>query len=234
MKIKLRFASEVMRPIFLSAVLFSVCAPALLQAGSLWREAVTDERGMFASKTARRLGDLVRVSLDEEFIMSVTLALSDGRTPLTDSKGLASQFFNSLVTAAGNVKKASAHKFLPKNDAGEIRIPPSTTKLEGEGSYTRNFVANKGSISAQVIDVLPNGNLVIEGIRQVGVDKERMFVTLRGIIRPVDVGALETNLNVIPSSKVADARIDIVGEGALSSSQKKGWLMKLDDKITPY
>jgi len=78
--------------------------------------------------------------------------------------------------------------------------------------------------------VLPNGNLVIEGIRQVSFSKERQFATLRGIIRPADVSAA----NTVASQNVADARIDLVSEGTLTDTQKKGWLMKLDEKISPY
>jgi len=71
---------------------------------------------------------------------------------------------------------------------------------------------------------------VIEGIRQVSFSKERQFASLRGIIRPADVSAT----NTVASSAVADARIDMVSEGTLTDSQKKGWLMRLDEKISPY
>ena len=224
--------SEILLPAILLAI-----GIAPLNAGSLWREAVTDERGMFASKTARRLGDIVRVTLDENFISTITATLKDARTPKTDSKGLASQFVNSLVGFAGSKleRKKFPANFLPQNSPTAPRISPDTSSFDGKGEITRGFTTSAGAISTQVIDVLPNGNLVIEGIRQVGFDKERIFVTLRGIIRPVDVGAVEGALfNSIPSSRVADARLDIVGEGTLNESQKKGWLMKLDDKITPY
>ena len=85
-------------------------------------------------------------------------------------------------------------------------------------------------MAVQVIDKLPNGNLVIEGIRQVGFGKERQFASLRGIIRPYDI----TITNTIPSTAVADARIEYVSEGSLTQSQKKGWLLRLDEKISPY
>ncbi|NBV85351.1 MAG: flagellar basal body L-ring protein FlgH, partial [Verrucomicrobia bacterium] len=85
-------------------------------------------------------------------------------------------------------------------------------------------------MAVQVIDVLPNGNLVIEGIRQVSFSKERQFMSLRGIIRPADV----TADNKVSSAMVADARIDVVSEGSVSEAQKKGWLLRLDEKISPY
>ena len=55
-------------------------------------------------------------------------------------------------------------------------------------------------------------------------------MSLRGIIRPGDVSAG----NTVPSGMVADARIDVVSEGSVSDAQKKGWLLRLDEKISPY
>ena len=78
--------------------------------------------------------------------------------------------------------------------------------------------------------MLPNGNLVFEGIREISFSKEQQFVSLRGIIRPYDIQPDNTVL----SSNVADARIEIVSEGTLTDAQKKGWLLRLNDKINPF
>ncbi|MGB8169835.1 MAG: flagellar basal body L-ring protein FlgH, partial [Chthoniobacteraceae bacterium] len=84
--------------------------------------------------------------------------------------------------------------------------------------------------AVQIIDVLPNGNLVFEGIRQISFSKERQFASLRGVIRPYDI----QQDNTVISSNVADARIDIVAEGVLTDAQKKGWLLRLNDKLSPF
>jgi flagellar L-ring protein precursor FlgH len=93
-------------------------------------------------------------------------------------------------------------------------------------------------MAVQVIDALPNGNLVIEGVKQVGFSNERQFISLRGIIRPTDIlFGLKAATNVAPSilsRHIADARYEVVSEGALSDAAKRGWLQRLDDKITPY
>jgi len=98
------------------------------------------------------------------------------------------------------------------------------------GGKIENTQKLTASMAVQVIDVLPNGNLVVEGVHQLSFGKERQFASLRGIIRQYDV----LKANTVLSSQVADARIDLVAEGSLSNSQKKGWLQRLDEKITPY
>ena len=81
-----------------------------------------------------------------------------------------------------------------------------------------------------MIDVLPNGNLVVEGQRMVSFGPEKIVASLRGILRPYDV----TAQNTIPSSLVADVRIDYIPEGQLSFTAKQGWLQRFDEKISPW
>jgi len=82
----------------------------------------------------------------------------------------------------------------------------------------------------QVIDVLPNGNLVIEGLREISFSKEKQYAELHGIVRPYDV----QSDNTVDSTNIAAAQIDIVSEGTLTDAQKKGWLLKLNDKMNPF
>jgi flagellar L-ring protein precursor FlgH len=215
-----------------------VLLPSTLKAGSLWREAVTDERGMFADKRARRLGDIVSIVITETSTSTNSSQLTSTRAGTGDPNGLGTNVINQLINATGNMQGAGQKgtgkfpSFLLPKPAGQSPTILSTT---GTGGYTgggaiTNTQVVTAQMAVQVIDVLPNGNLVIEGIRQVSFSKERQFASLRGIIRPADVSAT----NTVASSAVADARIDIVSEGTLTDSQKKGWLMRLDEKISPY
>jgi flagellar L-ring protein precursor FlgH len=81
-----------------------------------------------------------------------------------------------------------------------------------------------------VTDVLPNGNLVIEGVRVVTFSGETQYVSLHGLVRPDDI----TSANTVASSNIADVRIEFVSEGSLTDAQKKGWLTKLYDTLRPY
>lgn len=238
MKTKSKSVSKGWR--ILALPVLSVCflLPSSLKAGSLWREAVTDERGMFADKRAHRLGDIVSVVISETAVSTNSSKLTSTRTATGDPNGLGTNVVNEFINAAGNMQGAGQKptgkfpSFLLPKPAGQAPTILSTTgngAFTGGGAITNTQVVT-AQMAVQVIDVLPNGNLVIEGIRQVSFSKERQFASLRGIIRPADVSAA----NTVASSAVADARIDIVSEGSLTDSQKKGWLMRLDEKISPY
>ncbi len=225
----------------LPALLLSVLTPLSGQAGSLWREAVTDERGMFADKRAHRLGDIVTIVVTETANSTKTVALNGTKANTGDPNGLAAGVVNQLINAASNqqssIPAGDRRKFpsnlLPKASGGPSILGGATrtsTNTTGNAGDLTNTQTLNSTMAVQVIDVLPNGNLVIEGIRQVSFSKERQFASLRGIIRPTDVLAD----NTIASSKIADARIDLVSEGTLTDTQKKGWLMRLDEKISPY
>ena len=220
-------------------VFISFFVPFTLFAGSLWREAVTDERGMFADKIARRVGDIVTVVVEESVVSSNALTLKTAKTSDGTSTGLVSNLAGQFVAGA-NEKLAGEGSWmgkfplniLPRPSAGLSLPTPSgkgnaTFDSGGEMNNTQKVVSR---MAVQVIDKLPNGNLVIEGIRQVSFSKERQFASLRGIIRPFDISIT----NTVPSTSVADARIDIIAEGALTNAQRKGWLLRLDEKISPY
>lgn len=222
--------------------------PSSVEAGSLWRESVTDERGMFADKRARRVGDILTLVVNERIVSSDDLRLQSNRSPTDATKpGLASNLINQFI---GGVS--------PKNnqrDSGGARINPDGSRSFPGNLLPRNQVdvasyldpANAGfaadnrdrqtqtltlntQMAVQVIDVLPNGNMVIEGIRQITFAQQRAFASLRGIVRAMDV----TAQNTVPSSLIADARIDIIPDGPNTNAIKKGWLQKLDEKITPW
>ncbi len=207
-------------------------------AGSLWREAVTDERGMFADKRAHRLGDIVTITISEITTATNSELLTKARSA-TGGPGMATNLINQLINAGANQQSAVAagdrRKFptnlLPKptGAAPLIISPDGTSTYSGKGTLENKQVLTS-EMAVQVIDVLPNGNLVIEGIRQVAFSKERQFMSLRGIIRPADVSAT----NTVSSAAIADARIDVVSEGSVTEAQKKGWLLRLDEKISPY
>src|SRR5690606_9575622 len=101
----------------------------------------------------------------------------------------------------------------------------------GGSSYSGGGdVSNSQSLSARaavtVIDVLPNGNLVLEGVRVVTFSGETQYFVLRGIVRRDDV----TRENSVISTNIADARVEFYAEGSLTEAQKRGWLAKVYEK----
>jgi flagellar L-ring protein precursor FlgH len=81
-----------------------------------------------------------------------------------------------------------------------------------------------------VRDVLPNGNLVVQGTREVLVNHEQQFITLTGIVRPLDVD----RENVVLSTQLADASITIGGLGVVADKQRSGWGTWLFDFVWPF
>jgi flagellar L-ring protein FlgH len=112
-------------------------------------------------------------------------------------------------------------------------LPASSAS--GKSTYSGGgSVNNSQSLSARaavlVTDVLPNGNLVIEGARMVTFSGETQYVVLHGLVRADDISAA----NTILSSNVADARVEFISEGTLTDAQKRGWLSKLYEKLRPF
>ena len=81
-----------------------------------------------------------------------------------------------------------------------------------------------------VVDVLPNGNLVIEGVHLVTFAGETQYVVLHGLVRPDDI----VSNNTILSTNIADARIEFYNQGSLTDMQNRGWLSKLYEKLRPF
>ena len=104
-----------------------------------------------------------------------------------------------------------------------------SSKFAGSGSTTRkeNLTA---TITARVIDVLANGNMLIEGRRNVLVNNEDQIIILTGTVRPRDI----TPDNLVNSTLIADARIAYSGKGIISDRQQPGWLMGIMDKVWPF
>lgn len=215
-----------------------------LMAGSLWREPITDEKGMFADRRARRLGDIVTIVVDETTVQENLLNLQTERK--TVENGFLSNLVRGLVTgvardATGADTKIQNGKSLAQRfglgSSGQSAAMLSGGFGENGNMSNKNTQINQSNrqvlqsrMAVQVIDVLPNGNLVIEGLKQVSFAQEKQFASVRGIIRPFDI----TVQNTIKTDQIADVRVDVLAEGQLSDAQKRGWLSRLDDKIRPY
>lgn len=217
------------------AAISLVLATAPLWAGSLWREGITDERGMCADKRAKKIGDILSIVVSETVSMKNTLNLTTNKSS-SGLEGVASNALNQIITGIPNALIAKQNASLAKSGSNPIVLPSiPTLSATGALAYTGggtidNTQTISGKLAVQVTDVLPNGNLVVEGLRQVSFSKERQFACVRGTVRPYDVQPD----NTVASSNVANAQIEIVSEGTLTDAQKKGWLLKLNDKISPF
>jgi flagellar L-ring protein FlgH len=192
-----------------------VLLPATALSQSLWRDDVS--KPMFADKRASMAGDIVTIVVQE-----TTSTSKDNKTATAKSVGMdasiSSLFYS--PTASGLLTKGGqlpALKYSSKND------------FSGGGTIN-NSEKILTYVAAQVIDVLPNRNLVIEGRRETSFSGEQQTIVLRGVVRADDV----TAGNTVLSYNIADASIHLVSKGQLSDSQRKGWFTRIWDKVTPF
>jgi len=202
-------------------------------AGSLWVNENNNERSMFADKVARDIGDTVTIVIDESTQVTQTAALntfdnSQGGFGLFPALNATLQGFLQILP---NIVSRSTGGTVAEDDVTVPTLDFATTGKWNGGGETENTlnVQNIGT-AVTVVDVLPNGNLVVEGAKIIRTANENQYGYMRGIVRPVDIASD----NTIPSSKVADAQVEFVPEGELTEAQKKGWLLKAWDKVKPF
>jgi flagellar L-ring protein precursor FlgH len=117
-------------------------------------------------------------------------------------------------------------------DEGDVTIPTLDIAAKSEwngGGDTQNTLTLTNRTAVTVVDVLPNGNLVVEGAKIIRAGQESQYAYMRGIVRPIDIASD----NTVPSTKIADAQVEFIPEGELTEAQKKGWLVRIWDKIKP-
>jgi flagellar L-ring protein FlgH len=198
-----------------AALLLSAITSSASTAGSLWPTNSASERGMIADRKASRAGDIITIVVNENAIAQSSQSKKSTRdASLNDS---VQQFL------FANSKMGTHNGGLPGIQLG------GTSTNSGGGD-----VSNSQSLSARaavlVTDVLPNGNLVIEGARIVTFSGETQYVVLHGLVRLDDVA----RDNTVTSSNIADARVEFYSEGQLTDAQKRGWFSKLYERLRPF
>ncbi len=192
-------------------------APLASVADSLWNSPANKQQSLIADHKACAVGDIVTIVVSESANQTST---QSKQTSTDDSVNAAVSQFLFPVAAS---KFGTHNGSLPGISFGD------KTAFTGGGS-----VSNSQSVTSRaavlVTDVLPNGNLVIEGVRQVSFSGETQHVVLHGIIRPDDIAPDDT----IASSSIADARIEFISQGELNDTAKKGWFSRIYSKLRPF
>lgn len=105
----------------------------------------------------------------------------------------------------------------------------SESTFDGGGNSAANN-SFTGTLAVTVIEVYPNGNLLVSGEKQVTINQGTEFIRFSGVVNPINVGAL----NSVSSTRVADARIEYKGRGYLSEAQTMGWLQRFFLSAAPF
>jgi len=183
--------------------------------GSIWSRG--GFASLFADVKARQIGDVVTISVVES-----ATASKNATTKTTRDSGLQADWSGLFDALAGRVK-------LGGQKIGTSHKIDLANNFDGEGATTRSS-SMTAYITARVIRVLPNGTMVVRGTRQVQVNSETQYIFIQGVIRPEDISPL----NVILSTYVAEAIIELNGRGPISDKQNPGWLMRIVDWVWPF
>lgn len=190
--------------------------PAVYKPNSLWQSGA---RAFFKDQRAARIGDIltVRVQINDkaEFANETSRSRTASDTASIDS-------------LAGFEK--TIKKILPGGpNLSDLISTDSDTQTDGDGSIKRDEELTT-NIAAVVTQVLPNGNLVIEGRQEIRVNFEIRELIVAGIVRPEDIGAD----NTIESTKIAEARIAYGGRGQLTDVQQPRYGQQVLDILLPF
>jgi flagellar L-ring protein precursor FlgH len=187
--------------------------PASYNPNSLWRNG---SRAFFKDQRAHQVGDILTVKVNITDKANIDNETKRNRTSTEDS---------TITDLLGLKKLPIFNTEIP----GSLANTNSSTDLNGKGSVNRSEDLTT-NIAAVVTQVLPNGNLVIEGKQDIRVNFEMRELIVGGIVRPEDI---ESD-NTIDSSKIAEARIAYGGRGQITDVQQQRYGSQVLDVILPF
>ncbi|UZE51321.1 flagellar basal body L-ring protein FlgH [Rhodopseudomonas sp. P2A-2r] len=183
-------------------------------ANSLWR---SGSRAFFKDQRARQIGDILTITVNFTDKANIANETQRSRTNKEDS---------GITDFAGSkLLGTTASQVLP----GRLLTADSTSSSDGKGSVARQENLQT-SVAAVVTQLLPNGNLVVEGKQEIRVNLEIRELIVAGIVRPEDI----QSDNTIDSAKIAQARIAYGGRGQLSDVQQPRYGQQVMDVLLPF
>ncbi len=181
----------------------------LAATGSIYQAGVS--RTLFEDRRARYVGDTMHIAIAE-----TTNASTRSNTKASRATSISA----TVPTVVGLPGKSFQGIGLSATDSNS---------LDGKGEAAANNVFT-GTITVTVIEVLPNGNLLVSGEKQVSIGAGTEYIRLSGIVNPYFINAA----NTISSGNVADARIEYKEAGVISEAQVMGWLARFFLTFLPF
>jgi len=183
--------------------------------GSLYAEGTP---GLFEDHNASRVGDILVVKIDEKDVASHQADTTLNKTDATTY---------GLPAALGFMAALKAK--YPDVDPAKLFSSTTDQKFTGNGAVKREGTVT-ATLPVRVVQVLPTGDLFIEGTKVVMVGAEEHHIYVSGIVRRVDIAEDDS----VPSSRIADAEIEYTGRGDISDTQRRGWLARTLSKLWPF
>jgi len=165
---------------------------------------------LFEDRRPRMIGDILTVVLNEQ---------------VSASK-------NAAANASRNGSASLTPVTVPDKISG---LADWATELEGENVFAGSGGAKannsfNGTITVSVLEVMANGNLRVRGEKQIAINQGTEFIRFSGVVNPRAI----TVQNTVPSTQVADARIEYVGDGYINEAQTMGWLQRFFLNVSPF
>ena len=174
---------------------------------------------LFDDNRANKVGDIVMVLVTEttngDFKFNTTAQKAN-----TTALGITAFPGTGLVGAAGKTFGLSANPTIGSSTNSNFS---STGESKQEAALTT-------TVAVRVIRMLPGKVMQVEGARQIRVNAETQILVVRGLVRQRDIDSK----NTVPSAALADAKIEVYGQGMLSDKQRGGWLSRLLDNVWPF
>ncbi|MGH9664536.1 MAG: flagellar basal body L-ring protein FlgH [Bryobacteraceae bacterium] len=164
---------------------------------------------------AGRFSDLMRDPRASQIDDIITILIADTASAVssgTTNTSRKSSTKNSVAALAGLTKATG-----PLANLANIS---GATQLQGQGTTSRQTTLTT-NLSTRVTHVLPNGNLVVEGVKQISVNSEHQTVSVRGVIRPVDLNPD----NTIASNRLADLEVQVNGKGVVGDAIRRPFIL---------
>ena len=179
------------------------------QNGAIYQ--TTSYRPIFEDRRARYVGDTLVVVIAENTNASKTAESQAEKV-------------GSLSASVPTLQGLPGKSFLGASVAAS-----SDNKFDGKGGSSASNVFT-GSISVTVLEVLPNGNLMVGGEKKIALAEGTETIRISGVINPITIGAG----NTVQSSQIADARIEYKGDGYIQEAQAMGWLARFFLSFLPF
>jgi flagellar L-ring protein FlgH len=201
--------------LYKALLLVIVASTPQLRADSLWQ--LGQSRAIVADRRAFLVGDILSITVQEN-----STATKDNSTKTARESSVDASISTFLYNPASSGLLTKGGKLPAMSFAGKQNFEGS-----GKINNSEQIIAR---IAVEVIDVLPNMNLVVEGRRMTAFSGETQEIVLRGVVRPADI----TANNTVYSYNVADATIRINSKGTVTDNTRKGWFTRIWEKVSPF
>lgn len=185
--------------------------PAVPAYGSIYRTSF-GAQALFEDRRPRQVGDILTIVINENINASKNSAADASRTSsATSALGLVPKLLSGLVSS----------------DQDADASGKNTMSAKGGANSKNTF---NGVITVTVVELLANGNLLVSGEKQMLINQGTEYIRFSGVVNPRTVGAN----NAVPSTQVADARIEYSAKGYIDEAQTMGWLQRVFLNVLPF